>query len=106
MCSIYIRKLKTMFWFNYLKFFLGLRKRSELSSISDILSKSFINQHISKHLSAIYKEYSYRTESKKINNTTVVCARVRCGEKETPKSTKHWFFYQERSGSVSSWHLD
>ena len=95
-----------MFWFNYLKFLFGLRKRSELSSISDILSKSFINQHISKHLSGIYKDYSFRTVSKKINNTAVVCARVRCGEKQNPKSTKHWFVYQERSGSVSSWCLD
>ena len=95
-----------MFWFNYLKFLFGLRKRSELSSISDILSKTFINQHISKHLSGIYKDYSFRTESKKINNTTVVCARVRCGEKQNLKSTKHWFIYQERSGSVSSWCLD
>ncbi len=95
-----------MFWFNYLKFLFGLRKKSELSSISDILSKSFINQHISKHLAQSYKDYSYRTESKKINNVTVVCARVRCDEKQDAKSRKHWFFYQERSGSVSSWYLD
>jgi len=95
-----------MFWLNYLKFQFGLRKKSELSSISDILSKSFINKHISEHLSGIYKDYSYRTESKKINNATVVCARVRCGEEQSPKSTKHWFVYQERSGSVSSWYLD
>jgi len=95
-----------MFWLNYLKFQFGLRKKSELSSISDILSKSFINQHISEHLSGIYRDYSYRTESKKINNATVVCARVRCGEEQSPKSTKHWFVYQERSGSVSSWCLD
>ena len=95
-----------MFWLNYLKFQFGLRKKSELSSVSDILSKSFINQHISKHLSEIYKDYSYRTESKKINSATVVCARVRCGEKQNPKSTKHWYVYQERSGSVSSWYLD
>ena len=83
-----------------------MRKRSELSSVSDILSKSFINQYISKHLSAIYKEYSYRTEGKKINNVTVVCARVRCDEKQDPKSRKHWFVYQERAGSVSFWYLD
>ena len=95
-----------MFWLNYLKFQFGLRKKSELSSISDILSKSFINKHVSEHLSGIYKDYSYRTESKKINNATVVCARVRCGEEQSPKSTKHWFVYQERSGSVSSWYLD
>ena len=95
-----------MFWLNYLKFQFGLRKKSELSSISDILSKSFINKHISEHLSGIYKDYSYRTESKKINNATVVCARVRCGEEQSPKSTKHWFVYKERSGSVSSWYLD
>ena len=95
-----------MFWLNYLKFQFGLRKKSELSSISDILSKSFINKHISEHLSGIYKDYSYRTESKKINNATVVCARVRCGEEQSPKSSKHWFVYQERSGSVSSWYLD
>ena len=95
-----------MFWLNYLKFQFGLRKKSELSSISDILSKSFINKHISEHLSGIYKDYSYRTESKKINNATVVCARVRSGEEQSPKSTKHWFVYQERSGSVSSWYLD
>ena len=95
-----------MFWLNYLKFQFGLRKKSELSSISDILSKSFINKHISEHLSGIYKDYSYRTESKKINNATVVCARVRCGEEQSPKSTKHWFVYQKRSGSVSSWYLD
>ena len=95
-----------MFWLNYLKFQFGLRKKSELSSISDILSKSFINKHISEHLSGIYKDYSYRTESKKINNATVVCARVRCSEEQSPKSTKHWFVYQERSGSVSSWYLD
>ena len=94
-----------MFWFNYLKFLLGLREKSELSSISDILSKSFINKHISEHLSGIYKDYSYRTESRKINNATVVCARVRCGEEQSPKSSKHWFVYQERSGSVSSWYL-
>jgi len=94
-----------MFWFNYLKFLFGLREKSELSSISDILSKSFINKHISEHLSAIYKDYSYRTESRKINNATVVCARVRCGEEQSPKSSKHWFVYQERSGSVSSWYL-
>jgi hypothetical protein len=95
-----------MFWFNYLKFLFGLRKRSELSSVSDILGKSFINQHISKHLSMAYKDYSYRIESKKINNATVVCARVRCAEKQKLKSRKHWFVYQERSGSVSSWNLD
>ena len=94
-----------MFWLNYLKFQFGFRKKSELSSISDILSKSFINKHISEHLSGIYKDYSYRTESKKINNATVVCARVRCGEEQSPKSSKHWFVYQERSGSVSSWYL-
>jgi len=95
-----------MFWLNYLKFQFGLRKKSELSSISDILSKSFINKHISEHLSGIYKDYSYRTVSRKINNATVVCARVRCDEEQIPKSTKHWFVYQERSGSVSSWCLD
>tara|TARA_B100001758_G_C18314080_1_gene559500 strand:+ start:737 stop:1024 length:288 start_codon:yes stop_codon:yes gene_type:complete len=95
-----------MFWFNYLKFKFGLRKKSELSSISDILSSSFIKQHISEHLSEIYEDYSYRTESKKINNATVVCARVRCGKKQSPKSTKHWFVYQEGFGSVSSWCLD
>ncbi len=95
-----------MFWFNYLKFLFGLREKSELSSISDILSKSFINKHISEHLSGIYKDYSYRTESKKINNATVVCARVRCSEEHSSKSSKHWFVYQERSGSVSSWSLD
>ena len=95
-----------MFWFNYLKFLFGLRKKSELSSVSDILSKSFINQHISKHLSQSYKDFSYRIESKQINNVTVVCARVRCDEKQNPKSSKHWFVYQERGGSVSSWYLD
>jgi len=95
-----------MFWLNYLKFQFGLRKKFELSSISDILSSSFIDQHVSEHLSEIYEDYSYRTEGKKINNATVVCARVRCGKKQSPKSTKHWFVYQERSGSVSSWCLD
>lgn len=83
-----------------------MREKSDLSSVSDILSKSFINQHISKHLSQSYKDYSYRIESEKINNVTVVCARVRCDEKQDPKSSKHWFVYQERAGSVSSWYLD
>lgn len=57
-------------------------------------------------MSMAYKDYSYRIESKKINNATVVCARVRCTEKQKLKSRKYWFVYQERSGSVSSWNLD
>ncbi len=95
-----------MFWFNYLKFLLGFRKKSELSSISDILSKNFISNDISKNLSKIYKEYTCRTDSKKINSATIVCASVRSGEEQKTKLTKHWYVYQERSGSVSSWYID
>ena len=95
-----------MFWYKYLKFLLRFRKKSEVSSISDVLSKSLINQDIAKNLSQVYKDYSYRIEIKEINGISVVCARVRCGEAQNETSVKHWYAYQERSGSVASWCLD
>ena len=55
-----------MFWYKYLKFLLRFRKKTEASSISDILSKSLINQDIAKNLSQAYKDYSYRIEIKQI----------------------------------------
>ena len=95
-----------MFWYKYLKFLLRFRKKSEVSSISDILSISIINQDVAKNLSQAYKYSSYREEIKEINGISVVCARVRCGKAQNETSTKHWYAYQERSGSVASWCLD
>ena len=95
-----------MFWYKYLKFLLRFRKKSEVSSISDILSKSLLNQDIAKNLSQAYKDYSYRIEIKRINGISVVCARVRCSDAQNETSIKHWYAYQERLGSVASWCLD
>ena len=95
-----------MFWLKYFEYFFGFRNQSELSHMSDVLSKSFINKDVSKHLSGLYKDYSYRIEIKKINKVSIVCARVRDGDEQNEKSVKHWYAYKEVSGSVLSWRIN
>lgn len=94
-----------MFWLKYFKYFLGFRTQSELSSMSEVLSKSFINQDISNHLSSLYNNYSFRIEVKKINKVSMVCARVRNENQANEKSIKHWYAYKELSGSIDSWRI-
>ena len=94
-----------MFWLKYFKYFFGFRTQSELSSMSEVLSKSFIKQDISNHLSSLYKNYSYRMEVKKINKISMVCARVRNDDQGNERSIKHWYAYKELSGSIGSWRI-
>ena len=106
-----MRHLKTlnfciMFWLKYFAYLFGFSNQSELSHMSDVLSKNLINNDVSKHLSGLYKDYSYRTEVKKINKVSVVCARVRDGSGQNEKSVKHWYVYKEASGSVRSWRIN
>lgn len=106
-----MRHLKTlnfciMFWFKYFTYLFGFRSQSELSHMSDVLSKSLINSDISEDLSRLYKDYSYRIEIKKINKVSMVCARVRNGDEQNEKSVKHWYVYKEISGSVLSWRIN
>ena len=95
-----------MFWFKYFTYLFGFRNQSELSHMSDVLSKSLINSDVSEDLSRLYKNYSYRIEIKKINNVSIVCARVRDGDGQNEKSVKHWYTYKEVSGSVLSWRIN
>ena len=95
-----------MFWFKYFTYLFGFRNQSELSHMSDVLSKSLINSDVSEDLSRLYKDYSYRIEIKKINKVSMVCARVRNGDGQNEKSVKHWFAYKEVSGSVLSWRIN
>jgi IS1 family transposase len=95
-----------MFALKYFMYLFGFRDQSEFSSMSDVLSKSFINRDVSEHLSGVYKDYSYRIEVKKINNVSIVCARVRDGEEQNKQSSKHWYAYKEVSGSVLSWRIN
>ena len=89
----------------YFLFLLGFRKKSELSDMRGILSKSFIENDLREKLSKQYKDYSFRLDIKKIANVSIVCARVRCGETNNETSYKHWYAYQEISGEVVSWEL-
>ena len=89
----------------YFLFLLGFRKKSELSDMQGILSKSFIETDLREKLSKQYKDYSFRLELKKIANVSIVCARVRCGKTNNETSFKHWYAYQEISGEVISWVL-
>ena len=82
------------------------KNQSELSHMSDVLSKSLINSDVSEDLSRLYNNYSYRIEIKKINKVSIVCARVRDGDGQNEKSVKHWFAYKEVSGSVLSWRIN
>ena len=95
-----------MFWYKYLKFLLFFAEKNEASSVSDILSKPFINRDIARNLSQIYKDYSFRIEIKEINGISIVCARVRCGESKNQISVKHWYVYKEGSGRINSWCLN
>ena len=95
-----------MFALKYFMYLFGFRDQSEFSSMSDVLSKSFINRDVSEHLSGVYEDYSYRIEVKKINNVSIVCARVRDGEEQNKQSSKHWYAYKEVSGSVLSWRIN
>lgn len=95
-----------MFWFKYFTYLFGFRNQSELSHMSDVLSKSLINSDVSEDLSRLYKDYSYRIEIKKINKVSIVCARVRDGDGQNEKSVKHWYAYKEISGSVLSWRIN
>ena len=89
----------------YFLFLLGFRTKSELSDMQGILSKNFIEKDLREKLSKLYKDYSFRSEIKKIANVSIVCARVRCGETNNETSHKHWYAYQEISGEVVSWEL-
>ena len=95
-----------MFWFKYFTYLFGFRSQSELSHMSDVLSKSLINSDVSEDLSRLYKDYSYRIEIKKINKVSMVCARVRNRDEQNEKSVKHWYAYKEISGSVLSWRIN
>lgn len=95
-----------MFWFKYFTYLFGFRSQSELSHMSDVLSKSLINSDVSEDLSRLYKDYSYRIEIKKINKVSMVCARVRNEDEQNEKSVKHWYVYKEISGSVLSWRIN
>ena len=106
MCHLKTLNFSTMFWLKYFKYLFGFRIQSELSHMSDVLSKSLISKDVSIHLSGLYKDYSYRTEIKKINNVSIVCARVRDGDRQNEKSVKHWYAYKEISGSVLSWRIN
>ena len=106
MCHFKTLNFCTMFSLKYFMYLFGFRDQSEFSSMSDVLSKSFINRDVSKHLSGLYKDYSYRIEVKKINNVSIVCARVRDGDEQDKKSSKHWYAYKEVSGSVLSWRIN
>ena len=59
-----------MFWLKYFAYLFGFRSQSELSHMSDVLSKSLINSDVSEDLSRLYKDYSYRIEIKKINKVS------------------------------------
>jgi len=89
----------------YFLFLLGFRTKSELSDMQGILSKNFIEKDLRQKLSKLYKEYSFRSEIKKIANISIVCARISCGETNNETSYKHWYAYQEISGEVVSWEL-
>ena len=89
----------------YFLFLLGFRTKSELSDMQGILSKNFIEKDLREKLSKLYKDYSFRSEIKKIANVSIVCAKVRCGEANNETSYKHWYAYQEISGEVVSWEL-
>ena len=95
-----------MFWFKYFTYLFGFRSQSELSHMSDVLSKSLIDSDVSEDLSRLYKDYSYRIEIKKINKVSMVCARVRNRDEQNEKSVKHWYAYKEISGSVLSWRIN
>ena len=89
----------------YFLFLLGFRTKSELSDMQGILSKSLIENDLREKLSKQYEDYSFRLDIKKINNVSIVCARVRCGKSNDKASNKHWYAYQEISGEVVSWEL-
>ena len=95
-----------MFALKYFMYLFGFRDQSKFSSMPGALSKSFINHDVSKHLPDFHKDYSYRIEVKKINNVSIVCARVRDGDEQNEKSSKHWYAYKEVSGSVLSWRIN
>lgn len=112
MCHFKTLNFCTMFLLKYFMYLFGFRDQSEFSSVSDVLSESFINKDISKHISGLYEDYSYRIEVKKINKVSIVCAIICArakdggGDKQNEKSSKHWYAYKEISGSVLSWRIN
>ena len=93
-----------MFRFKYFLFLVGLRKNSELLSVSEPFSRSSINADVIKKLSAKYKDYSFRTNQKSFGQVTLVNVRVRLKE-DQKSSVQLWYAYKETASGVRSWDL-
>ena len=93
-----------MFRFKYFLFLVGLRKNSELLSVSEPFSRSSIAADVSKKLSAKYKDYSFRIDQKSFGKVTLVNVRVRL-EKDQKSSMQLWYAYKETASGVRSWDL-
>lgn len=93
-----------MFRFKYFLFLVGLRKNSELLSVSEPFSRSSITADVSKKLSAKYKDYSFRIDQKSFGQVTLVNVRVRL-EKDQKSSVQLWYAYKETTSGVRSWDL-
>lgn len=93
-----------MFRFKYFLFLVGLRKNSELLSVSEPFSRSSIAADVSKKLSAKYKDYSFRIDQKSFGQVTLVNVRVRL-EKDQKSSMQLWYAYKETASGVRSWDL-
>ena len=93
-----------MFRFKYFLFLVGLRKNSELLSVSEPFSRSSITADVIKKLSAKYKDYSFRTNQKSFGQVTLVNVRVRL-EKDQKSSMQLWYAYKETASGVRSWDL-
>ena len=93
-----------MFRFKYFLFLVGLRKNSELLSVSEPFSRSSIAADVSKKLSAKYKDYSFRIDQKSFGQVTLVNVRVRL-EEDQKSSVRLWYAYKETTSGVRSWDL-
>ena len=93
-----------MFRFKYFLFLVGLRKNSELLSVSEPFSRPLITADVSKKLSAKYKDYSFRIDQKSFGQVTLVNVRARL-EKDQKSSVKLWYAYKETTSGVRSWDL-
>ena len=93
-----------MFRYKYFLFLIGLRKNSELLSVSEPFSESTITADVSKKLSSKYNDYSFRTNQKSLGQITLVNVRVRLKD-DQKSSVQLWYAYKETTSGVRSWDL-